>query len=465
MRQFKVPGQPAPQPPTGLETGEKKRLLALTFGVLLVVAALVYGNWKEKAYQDEEYGEIPASQVAMAEEVLLPELDGARIDTLVADSEPLDRVVLETDAVDVLLEDARRLTTRHFEELGEVELDVERIAAIEADPSANRARPFYARGIVDAMRTRRRGNDTEYIGRLRLDDESLCYFLVLDLEDAPENGAYVRVDGLFLKLYAEEDQLTAGEWIEAPLLVGPRALRSYRSFGPVTEPRWALFDDVEDAELLDAETRNLVLESPFEPLWTLMAYARDLPADAIDWESAPELDSTLMTQLIEDPDTWRLQPIRVPISRVQDGRVLRAGENPARIDRYTQGWMGNHYWPNVIKFLSPVPNQALQLKDFAYGNGFFLHNFAYESAGRGLRIAPVVVLTDVHRFESEQDPLWLKLGIAFGIFTVALIVLFTFLVLRDRKRSKSLQEELVRRRRARRGKSGGEDTPLGQPSA
>jgi len=464
MRAFKIPGQTDARPAPGLPSGEKRKLLALGIGAVLVFGAFLYGRMRGSAADDADMVDLPAAPIQQ-ESIFLPEIDGTRIDQLVADGDRLDRVVLETPAVDHVLGGARRLTPRHFEELEAVELDRAGIERLVAQPSARRGAAFFARGVVDSLRTRQRGSDLEYIGRLRLDDESTCYFLVLD---APENGGYVRVDGLFLKVYSDEDDLVPGDWIDGPMLVGPRAVRSYRALGEVTELRAEDFADVEDAaffdrngELLPDAERRVLLESPFDAQWRLMAYARDLPADAVDWDAAPELDPDVLREFMLRPDDWRLRPVRIPISRVQDGRVLAVGENPARIDSITQGWMGNHGWQNVVKFLSPRPDPTIRLRDYAFGKGFFFHNFAYPSAASGMRIAPVVVLSELTRFEDRSDPLWKELGFAFGAFTVLSIVAFFLLVLRDRRRSAALQEELVRRRRSRRSRS----TPAGQPSA
>ena len=451
MRKFIIPGQPT-EKTSGFNRRDKRKLLFMTVGLVVVIIAVAYSNLRRAGYEQAERDELPLDDIVMTEEIHLPEFDATRIETLVADANPLDRVVLESEALDALLPDTRTLTPRHFEAMNAEELDAESVAEIVSDPAAFRLKPFTARGFIDSIRTRRRGssNDVEHIGRLILDDQSIAYFVVLD---APENAGYVRVDGLFMKVYSDEDDLRPGEWKEGPLLIGPSAIRSHRAFGPVEEPHWGLYRSVEDAVLItknEDDVRRIVLETPFEPFWHMMAYARDLPEDAIDWESTPELDQALMNQLMDEPELWRGQPIRIPISRVQDGRVVSAGENPARIERYTQGWLGNWSWPNVARFRYPHAVTNVRLSVFAYGHGFFLHNFAYESKGRGLRVAPMIVLADMTRFENKTDPIFQKLGMVFGGLMVGLVGLFGFLLVRDRKRSSALQKELARRRRARR---------------
>jgi hypothetical protein len=454
MRQFRIPGE-APSTAPGIDRKEKRKLALLAVGTVLVAAAFVYGNYRGKSYSKGELDEVPLEGVVLEERVHLPDLDAARIEALVADAEPLERVVLESEGLDALLDDARRLTPRSFEALETRELDAALIETIAASPATHRAQPFMVRGSVDSIRTRRRGaqNEVEHIARLVLEDDSIAYALTLD---APEDGGFVRVDGLFLKLYSDEDEMRPGEWLEGPLLVGPQAIRSYRALGRVDEPHWGLYGSVEDAALVpaDGSEPKVVRETPFEPFWHMMALARDLPADAVDWEEAPELDRDLLLELQDSPDEWRARPIRIPLSRVQDGRVIRAGENPARIEYFTQGWFGNWNWPNVVRFKAPVEDYELDLRDYAFGNGFFLHNFAYESAGRGLRVAPLIVMTELTRFENKEDPIWRTLALTFGGVATGLMLLFGFLLVRDKRRSIALQSELVRRRRLRRERQG-----------
>ena len=131
-------------------------------------------------------------------------------------------------------------------------------------------------------------------------------------------------------------------------------------------------------------------------------------------------------------------------------QVLRATENPARIDSYTQGWIGNTGWKNVVHFKSPIPDHEIRLSDYCYGRGFFLHNFSYASAGRGLRVAPLFVLTSLTRFEPQPDPRIRKLVYAIVAGSVFLGGLLVVLLARHKRQAMALQRELVRRRQARR---------------
>jgi hypothetical protein len=186
-----------------------------------------------------------------------------------------------------------------------------------------------------------------------------------------------------------------------------------------------------------------------------MAFARDLPPDAIDWDLAPVLTTELLDELNEDPQKWRFQPMRIPISRIQDVRVKRTGENPARIERYTQGWIGNPTWNNVIHFRSPAVNTELSLGDYAVARGFFLHNFAYDPKSFDLRSAPFFVLYSIDKFYPKENPWLVMLAYTVAGGSVLLTGLLIFILFRDKRKAKALHEELIRRRRARRARQGG----------
>jgi hypothetical protein len=275
----------------------------------------------------------------------------------------------------------------------------------------------------------------------------------------------VRVDGLFLKLYSSEDEATPGTWPAGPLLVGARAEPSYPSLGMITTLDPNLFAEVEDADLAPDEGQEpkLVRETPSEPIWQLMAFARDLSPEAVDWSKAPPLDQRLLDQILEQPASFRAEAVRIPISRLQDGRVLLAGENPARMERYTQGWIANTTWKSVIQFRTPVLRPELGIGDLVYGQGFFLHDFAYESSERGLRVAPVFVLQSLERHVPERNLVLERLPWVMGGIGAFLVVLFVVVAKRDRRQSADFYGELARRRRAR--SAAGKDSLGASPTA
>ncbi len=457
-----VPAGPGPR---GWAASENRRLIYMIGGLFVVLGILVSSLIQSRLVVPREAPQTLEDESASAPALVAqPEIDVERLEALVADADPADQVVLESEAADLLLAAARRYTGAHFAALDTPELDAERVAALESEPAAHRAEPCTARGWIDALRLRSGAAfGAEYLGRLRLEDGSVVHFLVPEASTdgqeeggAPVFGDFVRIDGLFLKIYRTEVEEQPGTWLAGPLLVGSRMLDSAPAFGPVVELDARILSEVEDAVLgarADQEP-NLVLETPAEPFWHLMAYARDLPADALDWSAAPELDQRLLDELLERPADWRAQPIRIPISRLQDGRVKLAGENPARIERYTQGWIGNTTWKNVLQFKTPLVLPDLHVGDLVRGQGFFLHDFAYESAERGLRVAPVFVLHALERHVPRTSPVFAYISWSVAGMGAFLTVLFIVLLRRDKRRSEEFQAALVQRRRARRGGTG-----------
>lgn len=448
-----LPFQKSLEQQAALAAREKKRLVVLLVG--FVVVAIGLATTLSKAIT----GEGQAAPVLIADESVdttplldVPALDLARLEALVADDSPAERVVLESEAADLLLDSARRYTPRHFEALETRELDRTLAAEIAAAPAAQRGKPFTARGHIVALRPRSgAAHEPQTLGRLELEDGTHVHFLALHLPEHAESiGGFVRLDGLFLKVYATEDELEAGTWNEGPLLVGARAERSYPSFGTVATLEPKRFDELEDANLTPDPGQEIrfIKETPPEPLWHLMAYARD-GARELDWDAAPELNQRLLDQIQNDPAAFRLQPVRIPISRLQDGRVSVAGENPARMERYMQGWIGNNTWKGVIQFRSPVLHSDFVIGELVYGRGFFLHNFAYESSQAGLCVAPVFVLESIDRFVPETNTALVSLGWLVGGAGAVLVAVFLILARLDRRKAGEFEAELARRRRAR----------------
>ena len=456
MRQFGNPEGLSPRPSS---SGERRRLLMMAAGLVLVMAALGTSLLKAREYSSEEAAEIPAQdEPGMTEQVDVPRLDVARLETLVHERTGQDRVMLESDALDLMTDVTRRLTPRHFSALGARELDAEEVARIVADPAAYRGRAYSLRGTIETLRTRRRDPSLpeENIGRLLLEDGGIAYFVAARI---PDLGGFVRFDGLFLKVYSDESRDEPGRWLDGPLFVGPEAVRAYRDLGTVTELDPALMAEVTDDRLVPAPTDITGL--PFEPLWNLVAYARDLAPDAVDWESAPELDRAAMERLLDHPEEYRAQPFRIPISRLQGARVRAQGENPARVELMTDGWIGNTTWQNVVHFKTPHEYRNLELRDHVTGRGFFFKNFAYESAGKGLRIAPVFVMSSMTKIQARRDPIfaWLAAGVV--VMTIVLGITLFVLVRRDRRRTSELQQKLLERKRARRRAAAADGESIG----
>lgn len=449
MTQFKMPGGNAPTDPT-FSKGEKRKLIAMGAGVVLMIGAFWYSR---RGSGDLDDPGLPLDAIEqITDAIVLPDLDPAAIDALVNDADTLHRVELEGPAVDALLFDARTLTPRHYAELETPLLKSDDVASLLSNPAPQRTKPYSMRGNVTGMRERR-GNslgETEYIGRMELESGEVAYFLVLDY---PELASYVRVDGLFLKIYSEESREVSGQWLDGPLFVGAKAIRSYPELAEVSSPDFGLYGQVEDCNL-SIDPPVIVGQPDFDAWWHMMAYAKGLGEDAVDWDAAPDLDRDMMNVILADPAAWRGKPVVFPKLRILDGRVVSAGENPARIERYTTGWGGSWNWPAPIRFHYPDGSQPVGRHDMADARGFFLQIHSYKSKGHALSAAPIFVLANLDYWESVEDPIFAYMGYLMIGLGGLLSVSFVFLLRRDKRRSRRLQEDLVRRRRARRAPAG-----------
>ncbi len=457
-----------PPPDKVLAGREKRRLIfmAVLLGILLIGYAVTrFQASEQEAAMTEELEE--SIEEPLVEEVVVPELDRSRLEGKIHDATESERLLRESEALAVLVEYVRGFGEGHYAALGRRDLDPSVLAEIAADPDSFRGSAFRARGWIDEVRRRERPGDGEEIdGRLRLEDGGYAYFTVLDAPESLILDDFVRVDGVFFKLFRDEGE--DGEWIEGPYLVGTRMVRSYPRPGEIdTEELRSRLARVTDDSISEGITR-------FEgdaglARWYLMGWARDVGEAETDWAAAPELDNAAMTELLKNGREFRGKPFRIPISRNLHTYTLDAGENPLRIDTETVGWIGNFMWHNrarLIHFGMPGAHRELEKARLVRGHGFFFKNVAYEDVNGVTRVVPYFVLSHLEPFVPPQDTLRMR---DFALFvagmTILLIVLFVVLLLRDRRKARQFQEELIRRRRARRERAGSPPSGPGPASA
>lgn len=439
---------------------ERNRLILMTVAMVVVLGAFVTTFLKARN-RDEPPQEEPVERVEVPRtEILLPDLDPAELEALVDDEGIEGRVVREAEALRWALERTRVLREVHFEAMDTVELDRERIADVLADPAAHRARPFQVHGWVDAVTSYPAfsGRPAHHALRLRVEDGGVAWAVVLETPgDGLLEDEFVRVNAIFVEVFAEEG---SDGWVEGPLLVGPRAEHSYPSLGRVTSLAEGTFRFVRD------DTASEITGLPWEERWELLAYARDVDPDAIDWDAAPELNLETMKSIAADGDAWRGRAVRLPPLEVLDMWNQDAGENPARMDRYSEGWLGTWEWSRgpwpLIRVQSPVLDHGLNRKGRAVGRGFFLKAHAYEPRDGGVSVAPFLVLQSVHAAPAAPADFTIRnvtVAVAGSLLLAGGIV--GWMLLQDRRKSRALHEELVRRRRARRGQASHEGGAAG----
>ena len=444
-----LPIGPEHAPERGLfNESERKRFVMLSVLLVMVLGMFVWSWFKGARKLGSTAADAPKIEAPRVE-LVLPTIDAGSLRAKTADATPEERVILETPALEEILRVSRLIGPDHFEPMGGRALTPEVAAELEADSAAHRGELFRAYGVIEAIEAfdgAGSGASAHYRGRLRLEGGGSAGFAVLALpDDWGQVGHFARLEGLFLKQYREQ---AGGSWVEAPFLVGRRLDRAYPDLGEVGPLDRMVFQDVGD----DSATEITGL--PFEPYWMLVASARDMAEDTVDWEAAPLLDAKALTEVFEYGKVWRGAPFRIPPSEIQAIWHQAQPENPARIGRMVEGWAGNWDWMRnsvgVIRFVCPVDSTGLRQKDWFTARGFFLKNLAYEPRDGGIAVAPYFV---IHSFEPFTPPEPASLGGVFALIAVGLILLggaIFFALVRDRRKTAELQEELRRRRRARR---------------
>lgn len=448
MRKFQIPNQPETGSSPGLWRSEKVRIVLMAVALLIVGGAFLVSQLKGREYRDAELGDLPPEEPVFVEQgVKLPDMDPSALDALVADAAEADRVVLEPEAVALAAEWSARLTDRHFEALGVRDLDGDEIAELQEDPGEHRGAAYRVRGWIESLQRRSVGEDEEqgFLTRFVLEDESVAYAVILDVPEGQRSpGAFLKTDGLFVKLFSDEAE---GGWIEGPLFVAPRAIPSFPAFEDPAELVDGAMEGVTDDGL---ETRSGL---PVREYWTLMAYAKSAAPGAVDWDATPELNRDLLQKIDLDGSPYRGQPMRIPVSKLMGITVRSAAENPARVPRTTEGWIGNTTWKNLISFSAPFAITDVEENDLIEARGFFLKNLAYVPRDGGLHVAPRFVITSMERYVPPRDNTLMLVMYAAIAITVLLAILIATLLFRDKRRSRQLHDELVRRRQARRSKA------------
>ena len=447
---FKISQTPGPTAPSGRLFTEKEQrkfiALALTFLVIsgvMVWGIVTSGSEPQKPAEGEQAS-------AQAESTLAtPQFRTDELRQLVRDGTREERADIEPPALAIALADARLYNWVHYDAMGGRELDASVSAELLAAPDASRGKILRLRGFVEELVGYEESPNfpAHFRGRLKLDDGTPVFATFQTCVDYEFGaGDYVQVDGMFVKVLGRE---VAGTWLEAPLIVGPRAQKSYPKMGQVTslekkdlDQNFGILDQLASAERIE--------------FWRVVSYTRDVDMTKLDWRSAPLLDKDTMGRLSSDPESFLGVPVRIPPCRVQDMWPQLQGENPARVAKLTEGWLGASEWlrtPNpVIQFATLVPVPDYKIGSEVTARGFFVHMREYEAVG-GKRKAPVFVLAGMDPYETPKDGVFSRvLGIV-SVSLLALVGLFWMLLRRDGAKSRELDEELKRRRRERRTKA------------
>ena len=429
-------------------SNENRKLLIMTGGVIFLLIALFTMNegmfgGKPQEQVDEEVAEMDAG-------IAVPQLDTAKLSELVSDKTEDARDIQEEEGREFLLEYTSRLAEPHYRAMLTPSLTQDISQQVLANPDAWRGKPLRMRGYIREMRTKARPNGSKYYdGTMILDDGSQGHFVIQKLgRDDLGVGNSVRIDGILMKVFRSE---SGDELVEAPLVVGRSAERSFPALytedvGPFTES--------ELNNIVNDDMVNGIGSLPFEEKWKLLGRAKYSSED-VNWDDAPVLDRALLSDYLKNGDDYRGMPVRLPLDGVA---VLNTstdlqGENPARIERVTDGWITENEWISTVPslhFIGPFDiDYPVNDRTVAIGRGFFFKNLSYESSEVGLRRAPVLVLAELEELPRTEEKIvgYLIYGVAAGCIA---IIAFIFLLLRrDAKSSSAFQKRLSDRKRRR----------------
>lgn len=458
-----------PQEAARMARRDRLRILGLTVSAILVGGLYLYSTSRSADGQDALGQEAPVTDAPAAEEVVeLVPFDRPELLARIEDATEPQQEFLETEPLQEVFAYARLQTRRALQAAGMRTLDAEVSAELLAAPAEHRLDALLLRGQVLDVSERPGvgGASTGWMGSLVTDDGSLGYFIVAnapklqgDPAAAPSirRGDYVRIDGLFHKVYRaavpEEVGSEALRTASAPLVLGFRATPSTP---PITEELARALLTLEMVR--DDEIAMTFEEGTFDlQKWELMAHAEMVGAET-DWAAAPELDQDALFEIYEDGEAHRGAPFRIPVSINLDTYSREVRDNPLRLDRITEGWIGNNNWKGAvktIKWVGPFVRQDLLREDldddhrYVQAKGYFFRNILFKNRSGEPRRSPVFVLHELEVYQPEPANsvrLFTYLVLGATLFMVAVI----YLLLRaDRRKSQQLHEDMVRRRRRR----------------
>ncbi|MEO1699051.1 MAG: hypothetical protein AAFU73_17290 [Planctomycetota bacterium] len=463
----------SPQEAERLARRDRNRLIAMTVLVALVGIAYLVARGQsasqEQAAADRfasEMGQDRPTDQDRTDDIFVPPFEDADGLAGIADATEAERETLDETSVDATLTYAKLVSAdKVLRAMGRRDYGPEVAAELEGAPGDQRLAPLRVRGrVLTAQRQPRRGADDAWAGTLEALDGTRAHFIASrapmranGLRSVTE-GDYLRIDGLFHSLYSSPVEAPDGsfETITAPLVVG----RSLVAAPPPVSDDAALLTPAL-ASVVDDSIDDVLPESDFdEAYWQLMAKAQRM-AETVDWDTAPELSSELLKQLFENGDELRGAAVRIPVSINMDTYSKSIDDNPLGLERITEGWIGNMTWLGPVKMIrwrGPFERSDMvrtpstdDPQRYVTGRGFFFRNHVYKKADGQPARAPEFVLTGIDVFQIQPD-----VGTKFITYivlggTVLMIAVIFTLLLADRKRSRKLYEDMVRRKRARRG--------------
>jgi hypothetical protein len=478
-------GKITPEEAARLARMDKFRILGLTVSAVLIGALYLYSHARTLAEQEKLKNEAAEEAVEPEGVVQRIPFDQPEILAQIEDATETQQEFLKSTPLQEVFSYARLQTRKALESAGMRTLDAELTGELMADPAAHRLEPVLLRGqILDVSQRQSSGGERPgWMGSVLTDDGSLGYFFVANAPklqgapDAPQSlrrGDFVRIDGLFHKIYrAPVPDAIGSEALQSasgPLILGYGASPSTPAVPDADEitEEWSRALLLGLDSVIDDEIARTFEEDAFDlQQWGLLAYAK-LKGGETDWDAAAELNQEVLTKIYEDGDEFRGTPFRIPVSINLDTYSTTVEDNPLRLERVTRGWIGNNNWKGAvktIKWVGPfvrrdlVREQGLKGADDAHryveAKGYFFRNILFTNKAGEPRRSPVFVLHDLEVFQLKgSNPVAPIAMIVVG--ATFFMVIAIFLLLRaDRRKSERLRVDMVRRRRKREGREAG----------
>jgi|GEM_PF-1705387 len=475
-------GKITPEEAARMARRDRFRIVGLTVSALLIGALYLYSQARTLAEQEKLNQESAGSIPAPEESVQQIPFDQPEVLAQIEDDTDPQQEFLESAPLKEVFSYAKLQTRKALESAGMRTLDAEVSGELLADPSGHRLDPILLRGQILEV-SERQGSDGKrsgWIGSVLTDDGSLGYFLVQDapkLEGDPNSpqslrpGDYIRVDGIFHKVYraavpTEMGSDTLGS-ASGPLVLGFRASPSTPAVPDADDftEEWAQALLLGLDSVIDDEVSRTFEKDAFDlQQWGLMAYAQMKGAET-DWDTAAELDQEALSQIYEDGDGFRGTPFRIPVSINLDTYSTSVEDNPLRLDRVTQGWIGNNNWKGAvktIKWVGPfVRRDLLRTKGlegaddphrYVQAKGYFFRNILFSNKSGEPRRSPVFVLHDLEVFQLKGSNPVAPVAVVVVGATIFMVIVIFLLLRADRRKSARLRDDMVRRRRKREGR-------------
>ncbi len=475
-------GKITPEEAARLARVDKFRILGLTVSAVLIGGLYLYSHARTLAQQEELRSEAAEEAVETEPVVQRVLFDQPELLAKIEDATNTQQEFLESEPLQEVFSYARLQTRRALESEGMRTLNTEVSEELMDDPAAHRLEPVLLRGQILEVSQRQSagGSRPGWMGSVLTDDGSLGYFLVANAPklrgapDAPQSlraGDFVRVDGLFHKIYrAPVPDAIGSEALQSasgPLILGFAATPSTPAVPDADEitEEWSRALLLGLDTVIDDEVARTFEKDAFDlQQWGLMAYAK-LKGGETDWDAAAELDQEALTQIYESGEDFRGTPFRIPVSINLDTYSTIVEDNPLRLDRVTRGWIGNNNWKGAvktIKWVGPfvrrdlVREQGLKGADDAHryveAKGYFFRNILFTNKLGEPRRSPVFVLHELEVFQLKGSNPVAPIAMVVVGATIVMVITIFLLLRADRRKSERLRVEMVRRRRKREGR-------------